>query len=163
MQSSDTPETLDGSIFGEGQPCFGCAPDHPIGFRLRFTREGDDVVTRFTPTERYQGPPGIMHGGLVSTLADEVAAWSVITLLGKFGFTGSMEGRFKSPIRIGAEVEARARITRPGSRVVGIEVRLTQNGTEVYDGKFRFVLLDRAGAEKMLDGPLPEAWEKFAR
>ena len=157
------PETQDGSIFGEGQPCFGCAPDHPIGFRLRFTRDGDDVVTRFTPTERYQGPPGIMHGGLVSTLADEIAAWSVITLLGKFGFTASMEGRFKSPVRIGEEVEARGRITRPGSRVVGIEVQIAQGGADVYDGKFRFVVLDRAGAEKMLGGPLPEAWEKFAR
>ena len=52
---------------------------------------------------------------------------------------------------------------RPGSRVVGIDVRLTQDDAEVYEGKLRFVLLDRAGAEKMIGGPLPEAWEKFAR
>ncbi len=156
-------ETLDGSIFGEGQPCFGCSPDHPFGFRLTFARDGDDIVTRFTPTERYQGPPGIMHGGLVMTLADELAAWACIGLLDTFGFTAQMNGRLKAPIRIGREVEGRARIVKPGSRVVSIEVRLRQDEVETYEGELRFVLLDRAGAEKMIGGPLPEAWERFAR
>ena len=30
---------MDGSIFGPGQPCFGCGPDHPIGMRLAFEIE----------------------------------------------------------------------------------------------------------------------------
>ena len=38
-------------------------------------------MTTFTPDDRYQGPPGIMHGGLVTTLADEVAAWAIIGVL----------------------------------------------------------------------------------
>ena len=154
---------IDGSMFGDGQPCFGCAPDHPFGFRLRFTREPDAVRTRFTPGPRYQGPPGIMHGGLVSTLADEIGAWALIGLLGKFGFTASMSGRFKAPLRIGRQVEGVGRLAKPGARVVDVVVTLTQDEREVYAGELRFVLLDRAGAERMLGGPLPEAWERFTR
>jgi len=156
-------DDLDGSLFGPGQPCFGCAPDHPIGFRLRFTREGDDVVTRFVPAERYQGPPGIMHGGLVAALADEIGAWAIIGLLEKFGFTAQMSGKLHRPARIGVEIEGRGRIAKPGTRVVEVAVTLSQEGTPVYTGELRFVLLDEKGAERMLGGPLPEAWRRFSR
>src|SRR6185436_20495022 len=119
-------EGFDGAMFGPGQPCFGCAPDHAIGFRLAFTREGDDVVTRMTPSDRYQGPLGIMHGGLVATLADEVGAWACIVFLGKFGFTVTWNARFKQAVRIGKEVEARARIVKSSSRFVDVEVVVSQ-------------------------------------
>ena len=65
-------ERMDGHLFGEDQACFGCGPKHPFGFHLKFEREGDQILTRFLPGPQYQGPPGIMHGGLVMTLADEV-------------------------------------------------------------------------------------------
>lgn len=156
-------ELVDGGIFGPGQPCFGCSPEHPAGFRLRFAREGDDVVTHFTPSERYQGPPSIMHGGLVATLADEIGAWALILLLEKFGFTAEMQCKLRRPIRVGAEVVGRGRIAKPGARVVGVEVELLQDGVRAFEGDLRFVLLDRRGAERLLGGPLPPAWERFAR
>src|SRR5579871_502390 len=109
-------------MFGEGQPCFGCGPDHPAGFRLTFTEEGDEVVTRFTPGDRYQGPPGVLHGGLVLTLADELAAWTVILKLGKFGFTARVGGRLRKPTRVGAEVIGRGRVVKSGTRTAEVRV-----------------------------------------
>jgi len=158
---------LDGTIFGPGQPCFGCGPDHPTGFRLAFRTEesGDarEVVTDFTPGDRYQGPPGIMHGGLVATLADEIAAWAVIALLGKFGFTAQMTCKLLKPVRTGVPLEGRGSILRETARVVQTRARILQAGEEVFTGDFSFVLLDRSGAEKLLGGPLPEGWNTFAR
>lgn len=104
-----------------------------------------------------------MHGGLVCTLADEVGAWAIILLLGKFGFTAEMHSRLHKPIRIGEEVEARSRIKKPGSRVVLVEVELRQGPVRAYSGELRFVLLDEKGAERMLGAPLPEAWRRFGR
>jgi acyl-coenzyme A thioesterase PaaI-like protein len=154
---------IDGSIFGGDQPCFGCGPAHPIGFRLSFTEEGDEVVTRFVPAEHYQGPPGIMHGGLVSTLADELAAWVPIVKLGKFGFTARFAGRFHLPARVGVEIEGRARATKATSRTVDVSVSLRQEGREVYTGTLTFVLLAQEAAEKLLGRPLPENWSRFSR
>lgn len=157
---------LDGTIFGPGQPCFGCGPDHAIGFRLAFREEGSEpreVVTEFTPGAQYQGPPGIMHGGLVATLADEIAAWAVIALLGKFGFTAQMTCKLLKPVRVGVPLEGRGSIVRETSRVVVTRARIAQAGEEVFTGEFSFVVLDRAGAEKLLGGPLPEEWNAFAR
>jgi len=156
-------ERLDGSIFGAGQPCFGCAPDHPFGFRLGFTRDGDEIVTRMTPTEQHQGPPGIMHGGLVATLDDEVGAWACIAALGKFGFTVTFSVRLHQAVHIGREVEARARISKAGSRFVDVEVKVSQDAQTRLTGAFHFLLLGKSDAEKLLGRPLPQGWSSFAR
>ena len=156
-------QRLDGHLFGEGQPCFGCAPDHPIGFRLQFTVEGSEVVTRFTPQERYQGPPGIMHGGLVMTLGDELAAWTLVGLKQRFGFTTHAEVKLKKAVRIGEEVEGRGHIAEDKRRMIDLDVTLWQQGDICFEGKFRFVLLDDKAAERLLGQPLPEAWKKLAR
>jgi acyl-coenzyme A thioesterase PaaI-like protein len=154
---------LDGTLFGENQPCFGCGPSHPFGFRLRFEREADAVVTRFTPQGTHQGPPGIMHGGLVLTLADEIAAWAVIALLGKFGFTVQVEAKLRAPVRVGIEVVGRGVLLREGSRIVRVGVKLAQGDAQVFSAELGFALMDAEGAERLLGGPLPEAWRRFAR
>ncbi len=156
-------ERVDGSIFGPGQPCFGCAPDHPIGFRLSFEEDDDDVVTRFMPEERYQGPPGILHGGLTTTLADEIGAWAIITKLGKFGFTAQLNAKLHKPVRIGVELEGRSRIAADRRRIVDVEVELTQEGDKCMTAELRFVILDEKGAERMLGRPLPPEWLSFSR
>ena len=156
-------EEVDGALFGPGQPCFGCAPDHPHGLHLRFAREGDEVVTRFTPGDGHQGPPGIMHGGLVTTVADELGAWALILLREKFGFTAEIAARLHRPLRTGVPTEGRARIVRETRRVVRVLVGLTQDAVRVFEGELAFVLLDRGGAEALLGGELPEAWRRFCR
>jgi acyl-coenzyme A thioesterase PaaI-like protein len=154
---------LDGSLFGPDQPCFGCGPSHPIGMHLAFDQVGDEVVTRFTPGPQYQGPPGILHGGLLATFADEVAAWAVIAGAGKFGFTVGFDAKYRQAVRIGVEIEGRGRLVAPPRRLAEVEVAVTQRGELAFTGRFRFAILDRAAAERLLGGPIPAAWERFTR
>ena len=154
---------LDPHLFGDGQPCFGCAQDHPTGFRLRFAREDDSVVTRFVPAVTHQGPPGLMHGGLVMTLADEIGAWTLVGLLGKFGFTAQFGAKLRKPVRIGVEVTGRGRIKKASVRVVTVEVVLEQAGERTFGADIGFVMVDEQGAEKILGAPVPEAWKRFCR
>ncbi|MBX7117076.1 MAG: PaaI family thioesterase [Myxococcaceae bacterium] len=156
-------ENLDPAQFGQDELCFGCGPKHPIGFHLRCERADGGVVARFTPGTQFQGPPGIMHGGLVSTLADEIAAWTILAMAGKFGFTASFQARFHKPVRIGVEVLGRAKVVKQSSRVLYVDCELLQKEVLCFKGEFSFVVLDKQGAEKMLEGPLPPAWEKFCR
>jgi acyl-coenzyme A thioesterase PaaI-like protein len=154
---------LDPHLFGDGQPCFGCSQDHPTGFRLRFAKEDETVVTQFTPNAGHQGPPGLMHGGLVMTLADEIGAWTLVGLIGKFGFTAHFRAKLRGPVRIGQVVTGRGRIDKPGGRIVNVQVMLEQAGTRVFESEIGFVLMDQAGAEKLLGTTLPEAWKRFCR
>lgn len=157
------PTTLDGELFGPDQPCFGCSPAHPIGLRLRFTREGDEILTTFIAGEQYQGPPGLMHGGLVTTLADELAVWTVLGLKERMTFTAAIEARLTRPVRIGVPIEGRGKISADRGRVIEVAVTLSQGGELCFRGSFTLALLDARGAERVLGGPLPEAWRRFAR
>jgi acyl-coenzyme A thioesterase PaaI-like protein len=161
--TSPPGDRLDGSLFGPNNRCFACSPDHPTGLRLAFHVDGDEVVTRFTPQQTHEGAPGVMHGGLVTMVADEVGCWALIALRGKFGFTGTMSSRFPRAVRVGRELEARARITKESTRIVHVDVRLAQDGEESFTSTMSFVVLDQRGAEKMLGATLPEAWRRFFR
>jgi len=154
---------LGGELFGAANRCFACGPRHPFGFHLRFRVEGEEVVTEFVPQETHEGVPTMMHGGLVTTVADEIGGWVLIALREKFGFTGTMKSRFPRPVRIGRPVQGRGRILRDGSRAVHVEVRLLQDGAECFSSVMTFIILDEHGAEKMVGGPLPESWRKFFR
>lgn len=158
-----TTEVLDGHLFGPDQPCFGCGPSHPIGMHLAFERDGDDVVSRMTPGPNYQGAPGMMHGGLLATFADEVAAWAIIAGAGKFGFTVSFEAKYRRAVRIGVPIEGRGRLTSAVRRVTDVAVEITQEGELAFTGAFRFAILDRAAAERLMGGPIPDAWQRFTR
>ncbi len=154
--------------FGAQSPCFGCSPDHPIGFHLHCSRvtapDGERAIeTELVPGDVYQGPPGVMHGGLVMTLADELAAWTVIGLQERFGFTAAVTCKLHRPVRIGLPVFGRGTVTSASARIVKVAIVLSQSNAVAFAGDFTFALLDTHGAERLLGGPLPEAWRRFAR
>ena len=61
----------------EGYNCFGCSPDNPIGLHMEFYEDGDYIVSTWHPEHNYQGWVDTMHGGILSTLIDEVCGWVV--------------------------------------------------------------------------------------
>lgn len=156
-------QQMDGRLFGESQKCFGCGPNHPHGFHLSFTRTAEGVQTEFIPDTWYQGAPGMMHGGLVTTIADEVAAWAIVAGVGKFGFTTSLTAKFKRPVRVGVPTVARGVVTRALSRMAYTRVEILQQGEECFSAELSFILMNVKQAETMLQQPLPEAWRRFCR
>jgi len=55
--------------------CFVCGRKNPVGLYMRFHDNGEtEVVSEFTVPEHYQGYPGIVHGGVVAAMLDEVVA-----------------------------------------------------------------------------------------
>lgn len=53
--------------------CFVCGLENPFGLKLKFfiTAPGE-VTAEYTVPEQYQGYPGIVHGGVVASMLDEV-------------------------------------------------------------------------------------------
>ena len=84
--------------------CFGCGRDNPIGLKLDMKMEGDYCVAYFTPKAEHESYGDRMHGGLTSTLLDEVMGDYVFRIAGKPAYTARLEIRFRSAIRIGETV-----------------------------------------------------------
>jgi acyl-coenzyme A thioesterase PaaI-like protein len=149
---------LDPLTFGPDQQCFGCGPHNPHGLRLRFAREGQSVVTTFTPTRGQDGPPGIFHGGLQATLCDEVSGWALVGLLGRMGFTTSMSVRYMRPMRLNIPVEARAKIASHEGAIVTLRVTLSQQGKVGCTARVSYALPTAEAAENTMQQPLDPAW-----
>lgn len=154
---------LDPDIFGSEQQCFGCGPTNHHGMQLAFFRDGDAVVTTFQAREGWDGAPGIVHGGLQATLADEIGAWTVVTLTGNFGFTSSMQLRYLRPARSDRPIQARGELVEQGEGTARVRMTLSQDGRKLLTGSATYVLPTAEQAERILDMPLPPAFEKLAR
>ncbi len=156
-------EPIDRYTFGAEQRCFGCGPHHDRGLRLEFVREGDEVVTRYTPNIDQEGPPGIFHGGLQATLADELGAWTIIGLRNLMGFTSAIDVRLLRPARIGVEIVGRGRILteRPNLAIIGTIFK--QGDKTTLRGRVTYSLVTPDEAERILGRPMPEKWKRFGR
>jgi len=90
--------------------CFGCGDDQPAGLAMTF-QAGDklSVIGRLEVAKRYQGGPGVIHGGILSTAFDEVQGMACMVLGGPV-VTAHLEIDFARPIPLGSVLEFRARI-----------------------------------------------------
>lgn len=64
-----------------GFGCFGCGPANAHGLQLACFADGDEVVASWSPEAHHQGPPEIMHGGLIGALLDCHGAWATVNHL----------------------------------------------------------------------------------
>jgi uncharacterized protein (TIGR00369 family) len=86
--------------------CFVCGESNAIGLRLRFETDGHIVRTRFTPRPEHVGFKGVVHGGIIATLLDEIMVWACAIRTKKFGYCAEMTVRFQKPLRPNEEVIA---------------------------------------------------------
>lgn len=71
--------------------------------------EGLEVWGRLDVAKRYQGGPGVIHGGILSTAFDEAQGMACLAL-GHRVVTGHLEIDFAKPIPLGSVLEMRARV-----------------------------------------------------
>ncbi|MBQ2541060.1 MAG: PaaI family thioesterase [Paludibacteraceae bacterium] len=81
-----------------GYNCYGCCPDNPIGARMRFYEDGEDIVSVWQPTQNHQSWINTLHGGIQAVLLDEVCGWVVFHKLQTAGVTAKMEMRYRKPV-----------------------------------------------------------------
>jgi len=82
----------------EEQTCFGCGGDNPIGLKMEFKTDNEKLYSFVTVPKTMAGWDTTVHGGILSTILDEMMGWSVIYLLGKIGVTKSMNVEFLKPV-----------------------------------------------------------------
>jgi len=97
--------------------CFCCGDANPIGLHLKFRWEDREYVTEFTPAKVHEGFKGMVHGGLIATVLDEVMA-RMLWQSGHRTVTAEMTVRLHRAARPGETLSFRARVVRETSRLV---------------------------------------------
>ena len=93
------------------QQCFVCGARNEQGLHLHYRQEDDQVVTEFVGEPRHQGFPGVVHGGLLSTILDETMGRTAL-FSRTWVMTAKLEVRYRSPAPTGQRLTCRAWLTR---------------------------------------------------
>lgn len=84
--------------------CFVCGLQNPVGLHLRFfeTAAGEVCADCEVP-EKYQGYPGIVHGGIVAAMLDELAGRSLMggAEVTRFMVTARLNVRYRKNVPVG--------------------------------------------------------------
>lgn len=99
--------------------CFACGLENNYGLKLRFFNTAPGEVTvNYTVPERYQGYPGIVHGGITTAILDEVAGRAQ---LGgdpnRLMFTAKLEIRFRKNVPVGKPLRIVGRVEKTKKRM----------------------------------------------
>ncbi|MGE5257356.1 MAG: PaaI family thioesterase [Hyphomicrobiales bacterium] len=89
---------------------------NPSGLRMQFLTDGQAVYSRVRVPEHLCGWSNIVHGGVLSTILDEIMSWSAIHLLKRIALTQTMTVEFIKPVQVGSELEAQARVQGTNSQ-----------------------------------------------
>ena len=84
--------------------CFGCSPVNTSGLQMRFYTNETAVYSNVTVPDHLCGWNNLVHGGVLSTILDEIMSWSALYLLKRVPMTKSMTVDFIKPVYIGRDL-----------------------------------------------------------
>ncbi len=119
--------------------CFACGPSNPYGLKLKIEVEpGGKSYVEFIPKREYEGYPGIMHGGITSTILDEIMVYACKSY-GEDVVTAKIEVRFLKPVPIGKKLIAQGKVVEKKGRAFITEGEITgEDGTLLAKAKGTF-------------------------
>lgn len=128
--------------------CFVCGMNNPDGMRLKFTldEERQAFVCKFRLSNRYTGPPGHCHGGIIASILDD-AMGKVNKLHHVIALTREMTVEYLKPVPLhqllrveGREIEVR------GTKHINAAEILNEDGEVLARSRGIFIAID---ADKM--------------
>ena len=127
------------------------------GLHLQYHLEGSRVVTTWTPTQDHAGFPGLVHGGLIAAVLDDVMGRCSV-LQRRWVVTGRMETRFREGAPVGAVLRVVGWSTRLTPRVMLARASMTlPSGAVVAEAGGTYLPVPRPMLARMV-----ESWPGFA-
>ncbi len=85
--------------------CFICGVQNPVGLHLHIYETAPGVVeAAYVAPEHFQGYPGVLHGGIVGAILDELSGRSLMgsnPVSPRFMFTARLETKYRKNVPIG--------------------------------------------------------------
>lgn len=135
-----------------GYKCFGCSPDNPFGLKMEFYEDGDHVVSTWEPEHHFSGYLDVLHGGIQSTLMDEIASWLVFVKLKTAGVTQKMEIIYKKPaLTSKGTFSLKATLNNYKNRIAEVDVALSDGNKQICSTAkvYYFVYPEKIAKERL--------------
>jgi acyl-coenzyme A thioesterase PaaI-like protein len=112
--------------------CFGCGGLNPHGLHLVFYQldDGEGVWAPWTPEQVHEGYTGMVHGGIISAILDEVMAWSLYQR-DIWAVTAKITVAFRKPVEVGVPTRALGRIEADRGRMLELAADLRREADDM--------------------------------
>jgi uncharacterized protein (TIGR00369 family) len=90
--------------------CFGCSPSNKLGLKMKLFTDEEAVYSWLSVPDYLGGWKNIVHGGIVSTILDEIMGWAGLYLLKKVSLTNTMTVHFIRAVLVGERLKAEGRV-----------------------------------------------------
>ncbi len=128
--------------------CFVCGQDNPQGLKIKVKLFPEEMAaeTELALPREYQGWAEVIHGGILSTLLDEMMAQAVWHFAGP-GLTLNMEVRFHHPLKPDETIRVRGVLTAANGsrRTAEAAITRSRDNRKIASAKSRFLLLENQG------------------
>jgi uncharacterized protein (TIGR00369 family) len=128
----------------EDKICFGCGVDNPRGLKLKLKFD-DDTKTAFgeyTADEYLEGPPNIIHAGVVAALLDETMI-TVNKYLDIMAMTSEITIRYLQPAYIKENLYIRGWYVKKSKKVIENRAEIeNEMGKIVARAKGKYIEVD---------------------
>jgi len=86
--------------------------------KLQFSWDGDEYATEWTPSDVHQGWSGIVHGGLIAVVFDEVLSRAALECYGMEWVTAEINVRLNRPAKIGSRIRFVAKLVTVRKKLI---------------------------------------------
>lgn len=97
--------------------CFACGKENPRGLKMDIEIDSEGARCEYLVPAELQGWQGFAHGGIISTLLDEIMVWAAAGRDAD-AVTAEMRVRFKNPLPTNHAVKVEGRITGERKRLI---------------------------------------------
>lgn len=126
--------------------CLVCGIENEFGLKTKFYEmENKEIVAFFTPHDKLQSYPGVLHGGISATILDETIGRAIMTHYGQesFGVTIELKLKYRKPVPLDVELKVIGRITSDKGRIFeGTGELLLPNGDVAVSAEGRYMKRD---------------------
>ena len=112
--------------------CFACGRENRRGLRLQFFADQHGVKGTFRAQDFFCGFPGIVHGGILASAADEVMWWAASWKRASSCVTVELNVKYLKPASTDQEYELTAKVIKEKRRIVEVEGEVRDKGGQVY-------------------------------
>jgi hypothetical protein len=123
--------------------CFGCSLNNPHGLQLQFWLSEEGCYTRCSIPSHFCGFDGLVHGGIIGMLLDEVAAWANFVHFFRIGMTVEASIRYLKPVPTETELLLESKIISHSEKSSVIHSSISSKaGILLAEGSSKWLLPD---------------------
>ncbi|PIW11933.1 MAG: hypothetical protein COW35_04220 [Candidatus Infernicultor aquiphilus] len=124
--------------------CFVCGKDNPIGLNITFFKDKDKIRAEFIPESKHQGYKGIVHGGILFSILDEIMGRTAFINKGVMTLTVEINVKYRKKAPVGKKIIFTAQMTEDLGKMVEAQAdaRL-EDGTLLTEARGKFIVISK--------------------